>query len=171
MKVTYALERIEKSIFLAGPTPRDETVPTWRKDALVLLNNMGFTGTVYVPESDNWRAHGSYNNQVDWEWEALNVATVIAFWIPRDLSDMPAFTTNVEFGLFSMSSKAVLGYPLESPKMNYLKRLAQRYMIRQYHSLEETLKYAVWKTEHPFEHNRYKLDDLLEENYGEDSGC
>jgi hypothetical protein len=33
-----------------------------------------------------------------WEREGLIKASVIFFWIPRGLPDMPAFTTNVEFG-------------------------------------------------------------------------
>ena len=33
-----------------------------------------------------------------WDREGLIKASVIFFWIPRGLPDMPAFTTNVEFG-------------------------------------------------------------------------
>lgn len=162
MKILYALQKYEKSIFLAGPTPRDPAVPSWRPEAIQLLEKLGFAGTVIVPETDDWSAHDQYDNQIDWEWEGLNTATVVVFWIPRHLQDMPAFTTNVEYGLTVASSKAVLGAPEGTPKMGYLKRLAQRYMIRQFTTLEETLRHAVWKTEYPFRHNKYTLDELLE---------
>lgn len=176
MKTLYALQKFEKSIFLAGPTPRDEDVLSWRPEALHLLEQMGFDGTVIVPETSDWASHDSYDAQIDWEWEGLNTATVIVFWIPRDLKDMPAFTTNVEFGLSAHSSKAVLGAPNGTPKMGYLKRLAQRYMIRQFSTLEDTLRHAVWKTEHPFRHNKYTLDELIENSEWDndldgDQGC
>lgn len=176
MKVLYALQRYEKSIFLAGPTPRDESVESWRPEAIRILETLGFDGTVIVPETDDWSSHDSYDAQIDWEWEGLNTATVVVFWVPRHLKDMPAFTTNVEYGLAAASSKAVLGAPVDTPKMGYLKRLAQRYMIRQFTTLEETLRHAVWKTEHPFRHNKYTLDELLDgyetdDPFDVDSGC
>lgn len=37
MTVIHALQPLRKSIFLAGPTPRSEDVPSWRPDALTRL--------------------------------------------------------------------------------------------------------------------------------------
>lgn len=55
-----------------------------------------------------------------WEREALTEATTIIFWIPRQLTDMPAFTTNVEFGYWLHSNKVVYGRPDNSEKNRYL---------------------------------------------------
>lgn len=158
MNVVCALQPVPKSIFLAGPTPRDESTPSWRPEALEILNELGFEGTVYVPESENWLKHDQYDRQIAWEWEALHTASVIAFWVPRDLvlnefgvARMPAFTTNVEFGLYARSGKSLLGFPPEAPKMSYLHRLALDAGVPVLKSLRTLLEAAVVKTRaHPF---------------------
>jgi nucleoside 2-deoxyribosyltransferase len=151
MTPIFALQPLPKSIFLAGPTPRDPQASTWRPEALAILDNLGFEGQVYVPENANWRPHDQHEAaQVPWEWEALNLATVIVFWVPRVLATMPALTTNVEFGLFAHSGKIVLGYPPTAAKMTYLDRLAQRFHVPVYGTLRDTLVAAVAQTRRPF---------------------
>lgn len=150
MQPVFALEKLPKSIFLAGPTPRDENVPSWRPQALEMLKKLGFEGNVYVPEQADWARHDHYDEQVTWEWEALSIATVVVFWVPRDLKVMPAFTTNVEFGLMVASGKCLLGYPADVPKMRYLAHLAERHGGQVYHALEDILKAAIEKTATPY---------------------
>jgi hypothetical protein len=150
MTPVFALQPLPKSIFLAGPTPRDPATPSWRPEALRLLEALGLEGKVYVPETADWSAHAQYDGQIQWEWEALNAATVVAFWVPRDLVAMPALTTNVEFGLLVQSGKLVLGYPQDAPKMKYLARLAERHGAPVLHDLEATLRAAVEMTRRPF---------------------
>jgi hypothetical protein len=153
MKVIYAQQPIEKSIFLVGPTPRSREVATWRPEALHLLeHDLKFTGTVFVPETEGFIPNSNYDNQVHWEWEGLNAATVVACWVPRDLKDMPAFTTNVEFGLMVASGKVVLGFPQGAPKMRYLNKLAKRYNAPSFETLRDTLAEAVRMTRIPFGH-------------------
>lgn len=41
MNVIHALQPIPKSIFLAGPTPRDDETPTWPPEALEILRGLG----------------------------------------------------------------------------------------------------------------------------------
>ena len=110
----------KKSIFLAGPTPRGENVYSWRSDACEKLKEYGFDGVVYVPEFSSWKPKSDYVDQAMWEREALTEATVILFWIPRNLSDMPAFTTNVEFGYWIHSGKVIYGRPESAVKVKYL---------------------------------------------------
>ena len=141
MKVVHALDYITPSIFLAGPTPRNDKTISWRIEALELLKD--YPGTIYVPESDSWSAHDNYDAQIHWELLALNAATRIVFWIPRDIEHMPAFTTNVEFGKYISSGKCILGYPELAPKMKYLHFLAEKFNIPIYSTLEDTLKAAV----------------------------
>jgi hypothetical protein len=150
MKIRYAQQPLEKSLFLAGPTPRSPNVPSWRPEACRILADLGFTGTVFVPEPDGFLAKDSYDDQVSWEWEGLNQATAVVFWVPRDLATMPGFTTNIEFGHVADSGKLVLGYPEGAPKMRYFDKMAQRYHLPIHRSLRATLEEAVRRTRIPF---------------------
>lgn len=143
MKVIYALQPLQKSIMLLGPTPRDDNTESWRPEALEMLRELGFNGTVLVPESETWGRHDAYDQQVKWEWEALEQATVALFWVPRDLNSMPAFTTNVEFGLTVKNGRTLLGFPKDTPKMGYLKALADRYRVPVYDDLQHLLSAGV----------------------------
>jgi len=57
------------SIFLAGPSPRDTGLTSWRVEATRILQELGFLGVVYVPEQKD-RIQFDYLNQVSWEQEA-----------------------------------------------------------------------------------------------------
>ena len=151
MRPVFARTPLPKSLFLAGPTPRNPAVPSWRPAALDLLDAFKFDGDVYVPEDADWTPNaGGYDEQIHWEWEGMNLATVVVFWVPREVETMPAFTTNVEYGLYANSAKLVLGYPQGAPKMKYLDKLAQRFHIPVHDSLYATLQCAVQKARAPF---------------------
>lgn len=144
MKIVYASQTLPKSIFLAGPTPRDEQTPSWRPEALKLLEALKFDGTVIVPENaDGGCGRFDYDQNAKWEWDGLNSARVVVFWVPRELHNMPAFTTNVEFGLMAATGKVLLGYPKDAPKMRYLHTLAERYNIPVFNDLPALLGAAV----------------------------
>lgn len=147
MNVIYAQRPFEvvvkPAIFLAGPTPRSPEVPSWRPEALALAEGMNFNGTLFVPETTGGDTFKNYNAQIQWEWQALDAASVILFWVPRDITTMPAFTTNVEFGLWCRSGKVVLGYPQTAAKMRYLHLLAERENIPIHHTLADSLAAAI----------------------------
>lgn len=122
MIINYSDEKVikgSKSIFLAGPTPRNEKIESWRTTACKKLEEFGFDGVVYVPEYSSWKPKTDYVDQVKWEREALTESTVIMFWIPRTLPDMPSFTTNVEFGYWLHSGKVIYGRPDDATKIKY----------------------------------------------------
>ena len=122
MKVNYSDEppiKTHYSIFLAGPTPRKKEVPSWRPQAIEVLEGLGFSGTVYCPERKNNQENYDYLTQVVWEYFCLHEAGVICFWVPRKLPDMPAFTTNVEFGMY-VGYRAFYGRPEWAEKKGYL---------------------------------------------------
>lgn len=150
MEVIYAHEhpatRPELSIFLAGPSPRGNQDYDWRPGALEHLSSVNFAGTAYVPLPRDGQYHSDYdhNAQVDWELQYLEDCDAIAFWVPRDVQKLPGFTTNVEFGLFARSGKAVLGYPPEAQKMKYLHRVAERFNVPIWPTLEQTLFSTMW---------------------------
>lgn len=127
-KDTVSGQGLRNSIFLVGPTPRSEAVPSWRPDALEILRDLKFDGTVFVPEDEGWGRfnHDGYKDQVWWEIEALGMAAAVAIWLDRRLPDMPAFTTNTEVGLLLAfkPERLVLGVPEGAQKTSYQRELA-----------------------------------------------
>ena len=141
---------------MAGPTPRNKDVRSWRVEACNILENIGFDGIVYVPEYSSWKPKESYVDQAMWERIALSEATTIVFWIPRHLPDMPAFTTNVEFGYWLHTGKVVYGRPDNAEKIKYLDWLYELdYDNKPINNLQELLQLAVIKT------NETKLNKVL----------
>ena len=135
----------KKSIFLAGPTPRDEKTISWRPEAIEYLRKRNFDGIVYIPE-DEFIRKNDYVDQVEWERKALMNATIIVFWIPRELEKMPAFTTNVEFGYWvaKKAEKVVYGRPDDARKMKYLDWLYKKESNGEiFNTLEETINKAI----------------------------
>lgn len=148
MQVVYALEEIPetvgRSIFLMGPTPRDEGVVSWRADALKILEDIGFEdGVVYVPEPRDGKWHKEYDQQVEWEELCLNQCDCIVSWVPRNLETMPAYTTNIEWGRWENSGKMILGYPEGAEKMRYMQHYADKLNIPSFDNLTETLQAAI----------------------------
>ena len=135
------------SIFLAGPTPRDGS-KGWRPQALKYLEfDHSFNGVVFVPEPFS----ESYEKQIGWEWNALNFSTIRLFWVPRELEKMPAFKTNIEFGMFlncGESDRIVYGRPKNAPKTSYMdwhyKRVTKRDPC---YNLNRLLSVAVVKSQ------------------------
>lgn len=155
MQVVYTGEKppdtITKSLFLAGPTPRNpQEQESWRPEAIRILRDKGFTGTVFIPEDKAGVFKKEYDDQIEWEEKYLNMADCILFWVPRDLSPdstgfpkMAAFTTNVEWGTWASSGKVVFGAPEEAEKVSYLKHYADKYNVPTGTTLTETLELAM----------------------------
>jgi hypothetical protein len=149
MQLIYSDQKIPKkitdaSMFLAGPTPRDLSTPSWRPEALKILTELKYTGTVFMPERKVPKEHIDYDAQVEWEDEGLHASKYIVFWIPRDLETLPAFTTNVEFGRFVEDNRTLYGRPPTAPKNRYLDWLYKKYNGRPiYNTLMDLLQKAV----------------------------
>ncbi|MEY9926466.1 hypothetical protein ABH926_001088 [Catenulispora sp. GP43] len=151
VSVVWAREPIPTgpSVFLAGPTPRSEAVASWRPQAIHALDRAWKkpdTLHVLVPENPGGLRETEYEDQIEWEWEGLDRASAILFWIPRDLRTLPGFTTNVEFGLVARSGRAVLGCPPDCPnpeRNRYLVRLARRFGTPVTQTLPETVAAAM----------------------------
>lgn len=142
----------KSSIFLAGPTLRnDRFINSWRYEAVNILRDLGFKGSVYIPESKtgDYKSIGySKKEYSEWEWERLEKSDIILFWIPRKLDILPGFTTNIEFGRYITlcPEKVVLGYPSDSPKNEYLGLLYERFNKDGIsYELKETIEKALWR--------------------------
>ena len=155
MKVIYSGQAIPdtftKALFLGGPTPRKSDVQSWRPEALSVLELLGYDGVVFIPENppesgkvfNDWEKHETYDGAVGWEEECLRMADCILFWIPRNLDNMPAFTTNDEWGTWKYSGKTVLGAPDTAPKVKYQKHYAEQLKVPFANTLTKTVKNAV----------------------------
>jgi 8-oxo-dGTP pyrophosphatase MutT (NUDIX family) len=147
VKIITTKEKIpttwKKSIFLAGPTSRNngDNITEWRKEVCNILKKRNYDGVVFIPEP---YIKEDYDKQVAWENECLNMADCILFWVPRSI-DLPGFTTNVEYGDWMKSGKVVFGSPNGALKVRYLKYKAKQYFIPVRtdleHTVEEALKY------------------------------
>lgn len=138
------LPKIRKeSIFLAGPTPRSDSVLSWRPSALEILGELSFEGDVCVPEPFT----GDFETQVAWEHYCLQSVGLICVWVPRDLKTMPAFTTNVEFGMYLGDPRMFYGRPVGSPHTSYLDWHYGRNYRREVASELEELIYLALTTD------------------------
>ena len=159
MQIVYANQEPpagwESAIFLAGPTPRDAETSSWRPEALRILAHLGFRGVVFVPEAEGGVWKHNYDDQIEWEEKCLNLADVILFWVPRELTHMPGYTTNVEWGFWMGRDplRLVLGYPKDAPRMRYLDYYAQKLHIPIAHDLLEVCSHAKKKTYEAFRIN------------------
>lgn len=134
------------SIFLAGPTPRDEYGVDWRPEAIEIFESLSFDGTLFVPAPflTRYNSHEeNYYHQIDWEDRALQATTIVMFWVPRELKTMPAFTTNVEFGMYVESGKMVYGRPVGASKTGYLDWHAKKNNVPICSTLENTIMTSI----------------------------
>lgn len=103
--------------------------------------------TVLTPESLPGDRAEHYQDQLTWEWAARKIATVILYWIPRDVDKLPGFTTNVEFGFDVASARnVVLGAPIDCPnpeRNRYLIALAKAHSVPVYPTLTQAVSSAV----------------------------
>ena len=159
--INVDVESAKPSVFLAGPSERDDGVTAWRKDALSLFKKFGFKGNVYVPEP--WSR--GRDVQINWEIYHLNLAKCVMFWIPRDLETLPGFTTNIEFGEWLHSGKVVLGFPPAAARMEYIAYRAKQNGILVSDNLADTVKNAVVMADadkdRPYNADFYNLGDKL----------
>lgn len=145
MDIIYAQEdfptTVTKTLFLAGPTPRDGR-PSWRVEALSILEELGYDGIVFLPEGREG-FNGNVPSQIVWEEEALNRADVIVFWVPRDMDKLPGLTTNIEWGRWEDSGKVIWGAPEEAEHVRYPIHYAKKLRVPGTTDLRQALKWAT----------------------------
>lgn len=150
MNIIYAREEfpkhVTKSVFLAGPTLRSghaEGLKSWREDCLKYLEELDYDGIAYVPEARDGKYSEHYEDQVEWEDEALNRADLIIFWLPRDMKDLPGLTTNDEWGHWKNFGKCVFGAPKDAEKVRYQIYYANKNNIKVFEDLKDLCVYVI----------------------------
>jgi len=122
-----SIEEIDISlptIFLAGPTVRGNQphLTSWRFEAIELFKKQDFKGNLIIPEFPNKYESDKYRYDIPvWEFNGLNMSTVIMFWIPRT-KELIGLTTNHEHGYWLARDrrKIVYGRPDDAYRMTYL---------------------------------------------------
>ncbi len=131
---------VTKSLFLAGPTPRDDS-PSWRVEALAILESLGYDGTVFIPEVRGG-FNGKITEQIEWEEEALNRCDVIVFWVPRN-DEQPGLTTNIEWGRWEDSGKVIWAAPPDATHVRYPVHYAKKLRVPGTIDLRQALEWAL----------------------------
>ncbi|WP_063781203.1 nucleoside 2-deoxyribosyltransferase domain-containing protein [Streptomyces maremycinicus] len=115
------------SVYLCGPTPRDPLTPSWRPPTELLLREQ-WDGdgrlAVFLPEAPEGEPEPPYAQQIAWEEAAMHAADAILFHVPRDLAKLPGLVTNVKWGTWHDSGRAVLDSPPEAQRNEYLLHFA-----------------------------------------------
>ena len=148
--VITSMSKWHGAVFLAGPIERRQSnqpaqLPCWRADAIRLLYEAAPTLVVYNPEWSVQPEGWTYEKQVAWEIMAMAWSDVLLFWIPRQLPELPGFTTNVEFGEWLYSTKIVVGAPVEAPHMRYLQTRCHMANILWHNTLKHCCAAAIQK--------------------------
>lgn len=172
MIVNYSDQKVikgEKSIFLAGPTPRNQNSISYRIEAIEILKKLNFDGVVFVPECSVMKPKDDYVAQADWEREAMTEANAILFWLNRKLPDNLGLTTNFEFGDWIHTNKIVYGRPNDADKIKYPDwRYNIHCNIPPIDNLETALKEAMLLADklHILRKYEKSLKNVIEEIYG-----
>ena len=129
----------QKGIFLAGPTYRSDK-PSWREKAIEIFKKYNYNDYLFIPEPFT----GIYKTQIEWELFYLEQSKLIMFWVPRELKELPGFTTNVEFGMYFKSNKVIYGRPDNADKIRYLDYIYNKYNDNKIqNTLEATIKLTL----------------------------
>lgn len=148
MDIVYTGEKLsknKKSCFLAGPTPRDESVLSWRGEAIKIFEDFGFDGVLYIPELRNKSYYDKETeyDELNWDQEVLEKSDVVMFWIPRT-DDMLGLSSNVEFGYLLDKGNIVYGRPNSAFRCEFLDYLYKKKLCKNYCcTLEDTIKEAI----------------------------
>lgn len=145
-KELNSLDDLNFGIFLAGPCTRtnDELSKTdWREDFISKLESKGYNGDVIDPTNEEYDENDPdyLTKQTLWEHENMFISSVVVFWLDRHFPNIPALTSNIEFGLFAFNrnKRIIVGCPEGADKNTYIEVLCNSYDIPCYKTMDEII--------------------------------
>jgi len=161
MKVFYLNEKpilTNKSIYLGGASYYTfNTEGSWRQKALkILQNDLGFTGTVYVPEICNYELFPfKLTNELydRWTSSVLEICGCACFYLMKTTSSSVTSLRGILELASSLSHRpdhVLYGASLTAGSINYLNYLYTKSKCNYYPAEEEVADYLL-----------YNLEDLL----------
>jgi len=161
---------LARSLFLAGPTSAGSRT-AWRIEALAILEQRGFDGSVIIPEfregsfaalapvrfgapvSSIASMRSTSFNILQWETAGIEHVSVALFWMPfalaaeGDPASLPGFTTRAEVSreLARDASRIVLGMPERALSASHIRYHAHLANVRVWATLGETIDAALAK--------------------------
>jgi hypothetical protein len=152
MLVRYALSDLPKSIFLAGPVERLPMQGSWRQQALGLLDALGFTGTVLVPQPEHAQgAQSIRHSHRAWAAEAARRASVTALWVPAWAAERHDWAETVDVPGLANCARMVVGTAAGGLLRVAVEKFARRHNVRVHDRLEPLLGEAVALTVDPWD--------------------
>ncbi|WP_338483847.1 nucleoside 2-deoxyribosyltransferase domain-containing protein [Streptomyces sp. SCSIO 75703] len=136
----------DAAVYLCGPTPTDPEEPSWRSSAVAALR-AAWAGpgrlAVFLPEPEGSGSYPPYAEQIAWEETAMRRCDVVLFWIPRSMDRLPGLVSNIKWGAWHDSGRAVLGAPPEAERMAYLLHFAETFAVPVARTLPEAVGAAL----------------------------
>lgn len=163
---TLKQEPIPESIFLAGPTARDNARTAWRQYVIDRMSWRDWNGTLIIPEflspaearfEERFGPPGNESatamtgirpisyNILEWETTGIHYATAVLFWMPFNATDLRGLTTRAEVARETQRdpSRIVLGMPDDAISGGHIKFHAYRAGLRVVPTLDSTIGYAI----------------------------
>jgi hypothetical protein len=147
------------SVYLDGPKGTVSKI-SWRKRLLETFTVQGYEHVIIVPECRDNNYRPPYGTKEFYEWEdlAMNMATMIMFWIPRDSTLFTGKDINDRWGYWKQRKNVILGYPERAEDVGYQKWYADTYGITVVKNLENMVVYAKEQL-HQFAKLEFTMDN------------
>jgi hypothetical protein len=130
------------SLYLDGPKNKINGM-SWRKKLIDAFNAKEFPYVIIVPECRNSEFRPPYHTPEFYEWQerAMNMATYVLFWIPRDSKMYTGKDINDRWGEWKLRKNVILGFPKKSEETEYQAWYAAKHGITVVHHLENMVVY------------------------------
>jgi len=147
MDIIYAREpfpiKITKTLYLADYSTEKPRISTWYQDALDILAQKQYDGSVYVPFIPDGSSFQDFSEQLVWHQTAMDRSDVIVFWIPGDSEQFTTYMTFTEFERRVKGRNVIWGYPRNISRLNVMDELARQYGVPIIHTLSEAVDCAL----------------------------
>ena len=137
--------RNHPSVYLDGPKGNiGSNEFSWRHKLIDAFVKQGFKHVIIVPEKRGKSGRPPYGKDEFYAWEnqAMQMATINMFWMPRDSTIFPGRDINDRWGYWKTQKNVIIGYPTRSEEMDYQGWYAKENNITVVHHLENMVQYV-----------------------------